>query len=138
MQKVDKKELMIKIFALVIGITSFFYPFESSKSFNLSLFLDIFRTQLAAMFAAFIIEYIKPRVNIFYFAALSIVLTIFIWTLIMLSLSAFTVINASDILPVLAITPITLIVFWKKILIMYCLIIISILLGNKLLLKKYM
>ncbi len=130
--KTENKNLMIKVFAIWAAITVYYFPFSGSKPMGWSYFFDVFRVYLAGGIATFLLNLKWPKMNIFSYAALSIISTLFCWTLIMMIIMPFhTQVSFSDALAMLAITPLAIFLLYKKFAISYLVIVAILFIYNK-------
>ena len=69
--------------------------------------------------------------NPFLYGMMSIVATLFFWTLLMISFIPFLDMGISDVIAILAVTPLALILFFKKFAISYVVMVIILIIRNK-------
>ena len=125
------RNILIRVSVLWIGIILFLYPFDGSKSVGLSLTLDYLRVFVAAGIAGTVLTLKRPKMNPFLYGMMSIVTTLFFWTLLMISFIPFLEMGISDVIAILAVTPLALILFFKKFAISYVVMVIILIIRNK-------
>ena len=95
------RNILIRVSVLWIGIILFLYPFDGSKSVGLSLTLDYLRVFVAAGIAGTVLTLKRPKMNPFLYGMMSIVTTLFFWTLLMISFIPFLEMGISDVIAIL-------------------------------------